>query len=58
MNTQLDKKTAGSSKESYKAAFLKRLWKELRRNLGWKITALLLAVVMVAFLMNSVQKLM
>ena len=53
MNTQLDKKTAGSSKESYKAAFLKRLWKELRRNLGWKITALLLAVVMWAGLISQ-----
>ncbi|MBQ8535850.1 MAG: hypothetical protein IJ461_00380 [Clostridia bacterium] len=53
MNTQLDKKTAPPSQESKLAVLLKGMEKLLRRNMGWKITALLLAIVMWAGLISQ-----
>lgn len=53
MNTQLDKKPAPAPENGKLMAMLKSLWKYMRRNLGWKITAFLLAVLMWAGLISQ-----
>lgn len=52
MNTQLDKKPA-QPHVNKQLAFLKRLWHVLRHNLGWKIAAVLLAIVLWAGLISQ-----
>jgi len=53
MNTQLDEKTKRPSENGKTEAFLKKPWKQTRRDLGWKILALVLAVVMWAGLISQ-----